>query len=105
MASGKDSPQYKIVKENFKHIVSTLKSNTAAHDAMRMSVKSKGWLEVYETPTAEGLVVIIQNRIELEAGDYHAFVDMLHDTDGMDQIAKKLQLPGRNCIVLEKTRK
>ena len=102
MASGKDSPQHKIVKKNLKHIVGTLKSNTAAHDAMRMSMKSEGWLEVYEKPTAEDLVSIIQNRIELEVCDYDVFMDMLRNTDGMDHIAKKLQLPGRNCIVLEK---
>ena len=82
------------MKTNLNHIVDTLKSNTAAHDAMRMRVKSKGWLEVYDKPTAEDLVSIIQNRIELEASDYDVFMDMLRDTDGMDQIAKKLQLPG-----------
>ena len=95
MATGKDSPQYKIVKANLKNIVGTLKSNTAAHDAMRMSVKSEGWLEVYDKPTAEDLVSIIQNRIELEPSNYAVFMNMLHNTDGMDQIAKKLQLPGR----------
>ena len=98
MASGKDSPQYKIMKENLKHIVTTLKCNTAAHDALKMSMKCEGWLEVYDDPTADGLVPIILNRIELEAGDYDVFMRMLRDTDGMDQIAKKLQLhiPGRN---------
>ena len=69
--------------------------NTAAHHALRMSVKSKRWLEVYEKPTAEDLVSIILNCIKLEAGAYSVFMDMLHDTDGMDLIAKKLQLPGR----------
>ena len=84
-----------IVQENLKDIVGTLKSNTAAHDALRMSVKSKRWLEVYEKPTAEDLVSIILNCIKLKASDYSVFMDMLHDTDGMDQISEKLQLPGR----------
>ena len=55
--------------------------------------------------TAEELVTIIQNRIRWDANDYDVFVDMLHDTDGIDKTAKKLKFLGRNCIVLEKTRK
>ena len=97
MASGKDSPQYKIVKDNLKHIVGTLKTNTAAHDALRMSVKSKGWLEVHDKPRAEDLVSIILNRIEHNASDYDMFMDMLCSTDGMDLIARRLQLPGSSA--------
>ena len=95
MTSGKHSPQYKIVKGNLKHIVATLKCNSAAHDALRMNVKSEGWLEAYHEPSAEELIGIILNRIELKASDYGLLMNMLHDTNGMDQIAKKLQLRGR----------
>ena len=97
MASGKDSPQYKIVKENLKHIVTTLKCNTAAHDTLKISMKSEGWVAIYDNPTADNLVPIILNRIELEAGNYDVFMRMLRDTDGMDQIAKKLQLRMYTC--------
>ena len=95
MASGKESPQYKILQQNFEHIVATLMCNTAAHHVLRLNVKSKGWLEVYEKPTAEVLISIILNCIKQNASDYSVFMDMLYDTDGMDQIAEKLQLPGR----------
>ena len=81
--------------KNLKDIVGTLMCNTAAHHALRLNVKSKGWLETYEKPTAEDLVSIILNRIEHNASDYSVFMDMLHNTDGMDLIAEKLQLPGR----------
>ena len=66
----KDFSQYKMVKENLKHIVGTLKSNTAAHDAMRINVKSEGWLEVYDKPTPEDLVSIILNCIAHKTSDY-----------------------------------
>ena len=95
MASGKDSPQYKIVQNNFDNIVDTLKSNTAAHHALRRILKSQKWLVVHDEPTEEKLVSVILNRIELDASVHSVFMDMLQDTDGMDLIAKKLQLPGR----------
>ena len=94
-AGGKDSPQHKIVHTNYDDIVVTLMSNTAAHHALRGSLKSQKWLALYDEPTAEMLVTIILNRIYLKASEYSVFMDMLHKTVGMDLIAKKLQLPGR----------
>ena len=95
MATGKDSPQYKIVTENYVDIIDALEANNAAYKTVRRKVKSKEWLRAAENPTEEELVTIIQNRIRRDANDYAVFMNMLHNTDGMDQIAKKLQLPGR----------
>ena len=95
MATGKDSPQYKIVTENYADIIDALEANNPAYKTLRRKVKSKEWLKAAENPPAEELVTIIQNRIRRDPSDYDVFMDMLHDTDGMDQIAKELQLPGR----------
>ena len=100
MASGKDSPQYKIVTENYEDIINALEANNGACKTLRRKLKAKEWLRAAENPPAEKLVTIIQNLIRRDNSDYDVFMDMLHDTVGMDQIAKKLQLPGRNCIVL-----
>ena len=95
MATGKDSPQYKIVTENYEDIIDALDANNAAYKTLRRKVKAKEWLKAAENPPAEELVTIIQNRIRRDASDYDVFMDMLHDADGMDQIVKKLQLLGR----------
>ena len=95
MATGKDSPQYKIVTENYEDIIDALEANNPAYMTLRRKVKSMEWLRATENPPAEDLVIIIQNRIRRDTSDYDMFMDMLHYTDGMDQIAKKLQLPGR----------
>ena len=58
------------------------------------------WLTGAENPTAEKLVTIIQDRIRRDASDYDVFMDMLRDTDGMDQIAEKLQLPSKTTLKL-----
>ena len=89
------SPQYKIVRENYADIIDALEANKAAYNTLRRKVKSKEWLSAAADPPEETLVTIIQNRIKWDTSDYDVFVDMLHNTDGMDQIAKKLQLPGR----------
>ena len=95
MASGKDSPQYKLVTKNYEDIIDALEANNAAYKTLRRKVKSKEWLRASENPSAEELVTIIQNRIRRDTSDYDMFMDMLHDTDGLDQITKKLQLPCR----------
>ena len=95
MTTGKDSPQYKIVTENYEDIIDALEANNAAYKTVRRKVKAKEWLRATENPSEEELVTIIQNRIRRDTSDYDVFMDMLHNTDGMDQIVKKLQLPGR----------
>ena len=95
MANGRNSPQYNIVQQNLKYIVHTLKSNTAAYDDLKLSVKTERWLELHDEPKEEKLIAMILDRIENDASEYSKFMNMLCPIHGMDLIAKKLQLPGR----------
>ena len=81
--------------KNYADIIDALEANDGAYETLRRKVKSKEWLSIAKNPSAEKLVTIIQDRIRRDASDYDVFMDMLRDIDGMDQIAKMLQLPGK----------
>ena len=90
-STGKNTAEYKTVSTHLEYITKTLKSHEVAFDCLTQKVKAKGWLPPYSKPSEDDLVYIIINRIELEASQFGEFTDMLHNTEGMDLVARRLK--------------
>ena len=72
--------------------------NRDANQRLRQKFQKERWLSVGSDTGGERLVTVALSRIEIDAGQFQQFIDMLNDIDGMDQIVKKLT--GRYCIYI-----
>ena len=75
---------------NFEAITEAL-SQAEAFRCLTRKVISKGWLPVHSKRSEEELVSTIIYRIKQDTSYFGEFTDMLHNTEGMDLVARRLK--------------
>ena len=90
MASGTDTPQYKVVLENIGNITHHLQGNEDAKKDLRLEYIKHKWLAKHARPEASALVEMALGRIELDVNEYEVFIEILKDIAGMGLIVGKL---------------
>ena len=97
--SGRNTPEYKKVKNNMENIVEALKATPSAKDKLSMKCKQNEWLSESVDPLEEDLVRLVLERIRQRASQFTLFISMLRQITGMDQIADTLELTGISFCV------
>lgn len=88
--SGKDTPEYKSVKENLCDITDALQCNQPASKKLKQKFKEEGWLESYGELKDDEISTLVLNRIKSNVSQFEVFISMLKDIAGMDLVVSKL---------------
>lgn len=87
---GKNTAEYKKVKENMNDFIEAIESIGAVDKLHTMFVESE-WLETNPNViSAKNLITQALNRIDNDSTQHVVFLQMLQKITGMDQMVKKL---------------
>lgn len=93
--ASEESLGYKAVLLNLESIITTLKVNRPARNALILKCQAKQWFDFAEDPSPEELMKVVLNRIEQDGTQYVVFMEMLGGITGLnfvkDRISKTLQ--------------
>ena len=89
--SGKDTPEYKIVRKNIANFINTVKS-TKTQVSLQTQFSQRRWISVQvDSKTAEDLVTTALSRIENDSNEHSVLLEMLHDIPELGQTEEKLK--------------
>ena len=92
---------YDNVLNKLNDITKTLQLNHCARDKLTRLYQRKEWLDIAARPTADELVVLASVRIKQDPSQFDLFIDMLRDTEGMDQIVTTLTGGELTCHIIQ----
>ena len=95
---------YDKVLNTLTDITETLKLNSDSKDKLTRLYQQEKWLGIAATPGEDELVKLALKRIEQDPSQFGLFVDMLHETEGMDLIVTTLtggELRCGHCTEME----
>ena len=88
---GKQTKEYKKIRKNYEHFISTLKSAPNALDTLTGKYVALSLTDPLTPFTPQTFVNFILERIKNDPNEYERLCYFLHETDGMDLILKMIQ--------------
>ena len=83
--------EYKKVRKNYEHFVSTLKSASHALDTLTGKYVALSLTDPLTAFTPQTFVNFILERIKNDPNEYERLCNFLRDTNGMDLILERIQ--------------
>lgn len=90
MASGKETREYKSVRGSLRVIRDHLQATPGAKESLTVEYQEKEWIDIDENPDQVKFGIVALSRINLDASQYHVFMDMLQSIAGMDGVTKQI---------------
>lgn len=88
---GKNTPEYKKVKENMNDFIDAIESIEGAVEKLQTMFMENGWLETNPNKiSAKNLITQALNRISNDSREHVVFLQMLQKITGMDQMVERL---------------
>lgn len=89
--TGRNTAEYKKVKENMERFIETIESVQNAVERLTTKFKEAGWLATHANNiTANNLIIQVLNRINNDANEHKVFLQMLRGIPGMNQIVTRM---------------
>ena len=89
--AGRDTPQYKVVLQNFATLIKTIESTPESLIDLKRKFITKTWLNPRDEINANQLIRLALNRVETDVTNYDEFMEILKTVTGMDQIVGIIQ--------------
>ena len=89
--------EYDRVLNKLSDITKTLQLNPGARDKLTLLYQQEKWLDIAARPAEGELVRLALDRIKQDPSQFDLFIDMLHDTEGMDLIVTTLTAGELRC--------
>ena len=90
-SSGKDTPQYKAIRESFGAIVRCIEATSRAKQTIIRDFIEKSWIDANTDCSEHDIVKCALARVEQNAIQFQDFVSILRGTTGMDVVVIRLE--------------
>lgn len=90
LLASEESLGYKAVLLNLESIITALKVNKSARNALIWKCQAKEWFDCVEDPSPEELMKVVLNRIKQDGTQYVVFMKMLGSITGLDVVKDRI---------------
>ena len=89
--SGRETPEYKAVKNAYGNITRALQMTPTANAALSIKFIQENWIAPGVKCSSDDLLNCAWTQIQQKASQFQVFLSMLRDMAGMDLVVKQLQ--------------